>query len=234
MRAGAGVDVGSSATFELRPLRGDEVDVPSDLAAALAGARLRRRFDGLPASHRRELLRSIDDARTPRNRAARIERTLSHLRGETTQRPRAEVVDRPLWICPKCGHPFVTRNMNHSCRRYELEDVFRGRPEHVRALFDRFRSMLDERGPSTMIVYRDRVAFMVKVRFCGASPRRDHLAIGFWFTERDDDPRFSKVETLSTNAHIHNAKIRTLEELDDDVRGWIDRSYRIGLREHLR
>jgi hypothetical protein len=103
----------------------------------------------------------------------------------------------------------------------------------VRARCARYRALVDERGPTTMVVYRDRVAFMEKVRFAGASPKRDHLELGFWFTERDDHPRLSKVETISTNTHIHNVRIRELHELDDDVRRWIDRSYRIGRREHL-
>jgi hypothetical protein len=234
MRAAAGVDIGDRVALTLRPLRTDEVDVPSDLARALTKAKVRRRFDILTASHRRELLRSIDDARSVKNRAARIERTLSHLRGESTQQRKPDIVDKPLWICPKCGHPFVTRNMNHSCAQHELEDVFRGRSMHVRALFDRFRAMVDERGPTTMVVYRDRVGFMVKVRFGGATPRREHLEVGFWFTERDENPRFWRIETFATNAHVHRAKIRSLDEFDEDVRGWMDRAYRVGCREHLR
>jgi hypothetical protein len=163
-----------------------------------------------------------------------MERTLDHLRGERIRRPQPALVDKPLWICPECGHAFVTRNMNHSCARHELEEVFRGKPALVRELFERFRSLLDERGPTTMVVYRDRVAFMVKVRFAGVTPKRDSIELGFWFTERDDDPRFSRVETLTTSAHVHRARIRGLEELDDLVRGWIDRAYRVGCREHLR
>jgi hypothetical protein len=234
MRAATGVEVGDRVSLALRPLRGGQVGLPADLARALGRARLRRDFDALPPSHRRELVRSIDDARSPRNRAARIERTLAHLRGERTQQPRPAALEKPLWVCPRCGHPFVTKNMNHSCSRHELADVFRGRPAHVRALFDRFRAMVEARGPTTMIVYRDRVGFMVKVRFGGATPRRDHLQLGFWFTERDDNPRFSKIETFTTNAHVHHARIHRLDELDRTVRGWIDRAYRVGCREHLR
>jgi hypothetical protein len=234
VRAAAGVEVGDRVTVKLRPLRADEVDVPKDLARALTKAKLRSDFDALSASHRRELLRCIEAARSETNRAARIERTLRHLRGQSTLQPKPNVIDKPLWICPKCEHPFVTRNMNHSCTRHELVDVFRNKPQHVRALFDRFRTMADERGPTTMIVYRDHVGFMVKVRFAGATPRRDWLELGFWFTERDESSRFSTIETLTTNAHVHRAKIRSPDELDDTVREWIDRAYRIGCREHLR
>lgn len=234
MRAAAGVDVGDRVTIRLRPLRVGEVDVPRDLARGLSTAGSRRRFDALSASHRRELVRAIEDARTPRNRATRIARTLDHLRGASTQRPMPAAVDKPLWFCPKCGHPFVTRNMNHSCERHELGEVFRGRPTEVRALFDRFRAMVERRGPTRLIVYRDRVGFMVKVRFAGVTPKRDHILVSFWFTERDEDPRFSRIETLATNAHVHHARIRTPAELDGTVRRWIDRAYRVGCREHLR
>jgi hypothetical protein len=233
MRAAAGVAAGDQVTIALRSLRSDEVDIPGDLARRLAEARLRRRFDTLPASHRRELVRSIEDARSKRNRALRIERTLQHLRGEPTQQPKRALVDKPLWICPKCAHPFVTKNMNHSCARHELEEVFQGREPQVRALFDRFRSMVDERGPNTMIVYRNRVGFMVKVRFCGIVPKRDHVELAFWFTRRENDARFAKIETIATNVHVHRTRIHRLEQLDDSVRRWLDAAYRVGCREHL-
>jgi hypothetical protein len=233
MRAATGIEVGDRVLLKLRPL-GNAVDLPADMARALARAGLRRAFDALAPSHRRELVRSVEDARSPRNRVARIERTLAHLRGERTQQPRPAVVDKPLWTCPRCGNPFVTRNMRHSCARHDLDALFRGRPPAVRALFERFRAMVDERGPTTTIVYRDRVAFMVKVRFAGVTPRRDGLDLGFWFTERDEDSRFSRIETIATNAHVHRARIRTLGELDHTVSNWIDRAYRVGCREHLR
>ena len=59
-------------------------------------------------------------------------------------------------------------------------------------------------------------------------------AEAFWFTKREDNPRFSKIETIATNAHVHRAKIRNLEELDDSVRRWIDVPSRVGCGEHLR
>ena len=181
-----------------------------------------------------KVLAASEDARSTTNRAARIERTLSHVRGERTPRPKATVIDKPVWVCPKCGHPFVTRNMHHSCARHELDEVFRGKPAAIRLLFDRFRAIVDERGPTTMVVYRDRVAFMVRVRFGGAAPKRDHLELGFWFTERDEEPGFSKIETFATDVHVHPTRIRALDELDDRVRQWIDRAYRVGCRDHLR
>jgi hypothetical protein len=233
IRARAGIGVGDRVAVELRPLRADEVGVPADLTRALAKARLRGRFDALGVTLRRELVRSVEDARSEQNRTARIERTLAHLRGESAQRPRPALADKPLWICPRCGHPYASRNLNHSCERHSLEELFERRSPDVRALFEAFRALVDERGPNTMIVYRDHVGFMVKVRFCGLTPKRDHVELGFWFIDRDTHTRFSKIETLTTSAHIHRVRIWSQEELDADVKRWIDRSYRVGRREHL-
>jgi hypothetical protein len=56
------------------------VDVPDDLAEALAGAGLREVFDGLSYSHRREHVNAINDAKKPETRARRIAKALEMLK----------------------------------------------------------------------------------------------------------------------------------------------------------
>jgi hypothetical protein len=56
------------------------VDVPEDLAVALAGAGLREVFDGLSYSHRREHVNAINDAKKPETRARRIAKALEMLK----------------------------------------------------------------------------------------------------------------------------------------------------------
>lgn len=168
MRAAAGVVVGDTVSFSLRA-SGDEVPVPADLARGLGSARAA--FDALGAARRRELVRFIEAARTPALRERRIVETVDHLAGRAAEpaRKAAVALDRPLWTCPKCGNSFVTRNMNHSCARHTLDDPFTGKPPAIRALFDRLRARVDACGPGVKLVaYRDRIAFMVKVRFAGA------------------------------------------------------------------
>jgi hypothetical protein len=55
------------------------VEVPGDLAAALAAAGARERFDALAYSHRKEHVRAIEDAKTEATRERRIARTLDKL-----------------------------------------------------------------------------------------------------------------------------------------------------------
>jgi hypothetical protein len=57
------------------------VDVPDDLAAALAEAGLRETFDRLSYSHRREHVNAVLDAKKPETRVRRIAKALEMLRG---------------------------------------------------------------------------------------------------------------------------------------------------------
>ena len=57
------------------------VDVPDDLAAALAGRPgARQAFDELSYSHRKEHVRSVQDAKRPETRAKRIDQVLAAVR----------------------------------------------------------------------------------------------------------------------------------------------------------
>jgi len=55
------------------------VDVPEDLAAALAEAGVREKFDALAFSHRKEHVRSVLDAKAPATRERRIAAVVAKL-----------------------------------------------------------------------------------------------------------------------------------------------------------
>ena len=133
-----------------------------------------------------------------------------------------------MWTCPKCGHRFVNTNQWHSCRRYSLEQVFARSDPAVRDLFERLRAMVVAVGPAHEQAYRDQVAFLVRVRFLAATPRKRWLDVGFWLPRRIDSPRFHKVETLTPTNHVHLLRITEDGQLDDEVLGWIREGYRVG------
>ncbi|MBZ5635399.1 MAG: YdeI/OmpD-associated family protein [Acidobacteriia bacterium] len=60
-----------------------EVTVPIDLAKALARDKtLKQAFDGLSYTHRKEHVRSIEEAKTAETRQRRIAKTISKLKGK--------------------------------------------------------------------------------------------------------------------------------------------------------
>ena len=82
-RAAAGVAGGDmidvDIEFDTEPR---EVQVPADLTEALAGhPRAEAAFAALAYSHRKEWVRSIEDAKTPETRQRRIDKAVSSLGG---------------------------------------------------------------------------------------------------------------------------------------------------------
>jgi hypothetical protein len=81
LQSAAGVEQGDRVLVELaRDDAPRTVEVPDDLAAALAQAGLRERFDRLSYTHRREHVQAIEGSRRTETRARRIERCLARLR----------------------------------------------------------------------------------------------------------------------------------------------------------
>jgi hypothetical protein len=235
-RSAAKVRLGDLVSFELRATKPNETVVPEDLAAGLrcvTGAL--DAFNAQPVSRRRELIRYVDDARTAQSRERRIAKTADHILGKEAPPAQrfASIRERPLWTCPRCGNQFVNKNGFHSCRCWSLDEAFKRRPALVRELFQDFREVIETCGPVRTVPYRDRVGFMVRVRFAGAVPKRDCLEISFWLPRRIASGRFHKVETIYPNAHIHVLRIRQPEELDPEVVGWIKEAYAVGCQQHL-
>lgn len=232
MRSAAGVGVGDTVVFTLRVTAPEVVNPPGDVIAALKGSSSAlAAFDALSPSHRRELLRYIDDARTTETRQQRIQKMVEYILGKESKEAQRRS-SRPLWACPKCGNEFVNKNQYHSCKRYTLDSLFANKPADIRKLFDRFRKIVEACGPVKVLPYRDKVGFMVRVRFVGAVPKTRWMDIGFWLTRRIENSRFHKIETIYPNAHVHLLRITELEQLDHQVAEWTKEAYRVGCQEH--
>lgn len=73
IRGELGKGDGDAVTVTVERDTGERVvEVPADLAAALAEAGVREAFDGLSYSHRREHVNAINEAKRPETRARRI------------------------------------------------------------------------------------------------------------------------------------------------------------------
>jgi hypothetical protein len=52
-------------------------------------------------------------------------------------------------------------------------------------------------------------------------------------TRRIENPRFTRIESLTTKGHVHHVKIRSPEEIDDEFKMWLREAYLAGRQEHL-
>lgn len=80
-RAELGVEIGDTVAADIDLDTADrEIEVPDDLATALADADARAAFDALPPSRRKELVRGVVEAKQPATRERRIAAAVDSVR----------------------------------------------------------------------------------------------------------------------------------------------------------
>jgi hypothetical protein len=116
--------------------------------------------------------------------------------------------------------------MAHACGPYTVERFLAGKGPRGRALFDRFVELVARCGPFQFAPARTRVAVMVRVRFAYVHSLSERgMTVGFGLPEPLDSPRIRKVERYMATWYGHELRVATAAELDDEVGGWLERSY---------
>lgn len=126
--------------------------------------------------------------------------------------------------------------MWHACGAFSVEGFLEGKGERARALFDGFERLIASCGPYEVAPAKTRVAFMGRVRFAGVYAISDRgMTIAFGLPGPLRSRRIRKVEHLSPGWYGHWMRITTPDELDDELRAWLDESYhQMGMQERLR
>lgn len=137
--------------------------------------------------------------------------------------------NKPLWECPKCGAKLVSRNMWHACGPFTVDAFLEGKGARARELFEGFEELLRKCGRVTAAPAKTRVAFMVRVRFAGVSSVSDRgMTIAFALRRPLKNPRIFKMVKYNPRWYGHFVRIKSPEELDGELLGWLRESYEVG------
>jgi len=140
---------------------------------------------------------------------------------------------RRLWICPDCGRPFARVRQSHACGLSDLSSHLRGRPGDVVETFERFRQEVLRSGPATLLPERTRIAFHTRMSFAVAVPGATALGGHLVLPVTVRSKRFRRIERVGHRTVVHTFRWARPEEVDEQVSGWIARSYLVGLQRHL-
>ncbi len=138
-----------------------------------------------------------------------------------------------MWRCPACGRQFTNRNQAHSCGRYDLEAHFRGKPAEIRELYEKFVSEVRLCGRVTILPEKTRIAFQARMSFAVVQVQQARMIGHLVLPRRHERPCFTRIDSLSRRNHVHHFRIENLEDLDEELGGFIKRAYRVGQQEHL-
>lgn len=140
---------------------------------------------------------------------------------------------KPLWQCPKCKEHFVTRNIWHSCGKFELADLFAKSEPHVFEIFRRLEHMVYRCGPAKLIPQKTRAVFQARIRFVACYPRKSYLDCGILLPRRLQSERIVRFEESGGRLVANHLRIYARAELDAEVQRWLKESYKVGTQELL-
>jgi len=139
---------------------------------------------------------------------------------------------KSLWICPKCGAKLISPNMWHACGPYSVEKFLEGKGEKAHDLYDRLVTLVRKCGPVEIAHAKTRIAFMVRVRFAGVSNLGERgMTVGFALRRPLNSPWISKIVQFSPRWYGHNQRIKSVNELDEELFGWLCEAYKVGNQE---
>jgi hypothetical protein len=141
---------------------------------------------------------------------------------------------KAMWKCDACGRKFANRNQSHSCARYTLRGHLRGRTPEALAIYRGLVKLARRCGRFVILPEKTRIAFQVRMSFAAVSFRRDGLNGHVVLARRLENPRFTRIETISPRNHVHNFQLRSVGELDAELLGWLREAYRVGKQLHLK
>jgi uncharacterized protein DUF5655 len=142
-------------------------------------------------------------------------------------------MQRVMWRCPACGREFANRNQSHACGTYGLAAHFDGRDPEVERTFRALLATARRNGPVKVLPEKTRIAFQVRMSFAAFTPRKHWLDGHVVLARRRESPRFKRIYEVSPRNQVHEFRLRSAAEVDDEVADWLREAYAVGRQEHL-
>lgn len=118
---------------------------------------------------------------------------------------------------------------------WTVSDHLRGRDPAVIRLYERFVELVRACGPVELSVSKTAITFKGSRRgFAGAKPRDRWLDGYLDLQRRVTDPRIRTASPYTKRLFVHQFRVVTLDQLDEEFAGWVREAYEVGEGRHLR
>ena len=133
--------------------------------------------------------------------------------------------------CPNCKRRFANVNQSHFCSGHTLREHLAGKTPHAIKLFREFARLTKRCGDVRIVPEKTRIAFQVRMSFAAVSLRRDRIVGHVVLAWRLENPRFTKIETISPRNHVHSFCFTSAAQMDNEVLNWLREAYGVGQTE---
>jgi uncharacterized C2H2 Zn-finger protein len=130
-----------------------------------------------------------------------------------------------LWTCPKCGRQFKNKNQWHSCVTISVDDHFKGKPNRLRATFDRLFKELKRFGNVRIDAVKSGINLARDSHFAMAFIKNEWINLDFDVKRELHSPRFEKVFRVYNDNFSYRVRLREPSDVDEEVLGWLKEAY---------
>jgi hypothetical protein len=92
-------------------------------------------------------------------------------------------------------------------------------------LAGRFVDILRTLGDVQIIPQKTRLVCVARVRFAGLTPRKDHFVANFALHRWLKSPRVTRKQDYGPTWRVHFVPIRSVDDLDDELKAWLQESH---------
>ena len=132
----------------------------------------------------------------------------------------------PRWTCPECKREFGRNKQSHECApAMSLDEYFSTGPPHEKPIFDAVRTHIDALGD----VHVEPVSVGIFLKgtrtFAQLRPKQKWVALSLSLRHAVDHPRIGRKVVPYSGRHYHVFNLRSPEDFDDRIRGWLTEAY---------
>ena len=138
-----------------------------------------------------------------------------------------------LWQCPLCGRRFARKNQSHSCIVHPVANHFLGKPARLRQTFERLLAKTRRLGPVRVDAVKSAINLSGKNHFAMVYVLKASLKMDFALYGIPRSGRILRTEKLGGNRYLHYVRLTRLEDVDDELLGWLEEAYFLAQAEPL-
>ena len=139
-----------------------------------------------------------------------------------------KVSERSTWRCPKCSRKFARKSQAHSCKTVSLESQLAAASPEVTRIYFALESMIREFGRFTAVPTKSQITLLARTTFAGVTVRKNWLNLGFILTREIDHSRITRIEKVSPRTCVHTVQLRSVRNVDTQLRDWLREAYQVG------
>jgi len=108
---------------------------------------------------------------------------------------------------------------------FSMESHFSGKEPSVRAMYDQLLAALREFGTVIEEPKKTSIHLVNVSAFAGVQTRATYILLNIKADHKIDSPRIHKAEQVSAKRFHHRVKISRLDEIDNELIGWLHEAY---------